>query len=91
MSGHYREGGLSSGVGFHCIWHSVCKHTLGSWYIYELSKTLCEYGKVMFLDEIQKKVNERVVTNPAYVVHGQHVQQPCGKDLLRKKVFFFLE
>ena len=67
---------------------------LGSWFITELCKILCEFGTCHNLNEIQTKLNAEVPQNPAYMIEAKdgkwHVQQPtCSNNTLKHDVHFF--
>ena len=68
---------------------------LGTWFITELCKILCEFGTRYNLNEIQKDLNAKVPKNLAYRFENSkdgkwYVQQPsCSNDTLQHDVHFF--
>ena len=68
----------------------------GSWFIKEVCKLLCEFGKNIDLQEFELRLNRAVANNDSYRIkmgkdQKEYTQPPGGLTQLQKYVHFFLE
>lgn len=66
---------------------------LGSWFVVEVCKILCQFGKCYKLSDFQNHLNKSVATNESYRCYDKkgikHTQQTTGGGQLYHDVHFF--